>query len=258
MNKILKICVYQRSSAIMSKRSVLIYKRRIKMSVFQLENVTKTYVQGKIHVPALRGITLEIKKGDFMAIAGPSGSGKTTLLNIMGGLDEPTEGKVYLEGQDITKLSSSEISRIRLNHIGFVFQAYNLIPVLTAMENAEFVLLLQKKDRKYREEKVRGLFREVNIEGMEDRFPSELSGGQQQRVAIVRALAADPALILADEPTANLDSVTATNLLDTMEKLNKKEKATFIFSTHDHRIIERAKKIIYLVDGKIDKIDERN
>ena len=227
------------------------------MSVFQLESVTKTYSQGKIQVPALRGITLNIKKGDFMAIAGPSGSGKTTLLNIMGGLDEPTTGKVLLNGKDLTSLSTSEMSRIRLNNIGFVFQAYNLIPVLTAMENAEFVLLLQKKDKKIREEKVNALFKEVGIDGLENRFPSELSGGQQQRVAIVRALAADPALILADEPTANLDSVTATRLLDTMEELNKREQATFIFSTHDHRIIERARKIVYLHDGEIEKIEEK-
>ena len=227
------------------------------MSIFQLESVTKTYSQGKIQVPALRGITLNIKKGDFMAIAGPSGSGKTTLLNIMGGLDEPTTGKVLLNGKDLTSLSTSEMSRIRLNNIGFVFQAYNLIPVLTAMENAEFVLLLQKKDKKIREEKVNALFKEVGIDGLENRFPSELSGGQQQRVAIVRALAADPALILADEPTANLDSVTATRLLDTMEELNKREQATFIFSTHDHRIIERARKIVYLHDGEIEKIEEK-
>ena len=160
------------------------------MSIFQLESVTKTYSQGKIQVPALRGITLNIKKGDFMAIAGPSGSGKTTLLNIMGGLDEPTTGKVLLNGKDLTSLSTSEMSRIRLNNIGFVFQAYNLIPVLTAMENAEFVLLLQKKDKKTREGKVNALFKEVGIDGLENRFPSELSGGQQQRVAIVRALAA--------------------------------------------------------------------
>lgn len=227
------------------------------MSIFQLESVTKTYSQGKIQVPALRGITLNIKKGDFMAIAGPSGSGKTTLLNIMGGLDEPTTGKVLLNGKDLTSLSTSEMSRIRLNNIGFVFQAYNLIPVLTAMENAEFVLLLQKKNKKIREEKVNALFKEVGIDGLENRFPSELSGGQQQRVAIVRALAADPALILADEPTANLDSVTATRLLDTMEELNKREQATFIFSTHDQRIIERARKIVYLHDGEIEKIEEK-
>ena len=227
------------------------------MIICKIAGVSKTYTLGKIKVHALSEITLDICKGDFIAIAGPSGSGKTTLLNIIGALDTPNKGKVILDGIDLTTAKHSELSKIRLYKIGFIFQSYNLIPVLNARENAEFVLFLQKKNKKYRQDKINALFSEVGISGLEDRFPYELSGGQQQRVAIVRALAATPSIILADEPTANLESSTAYRLLETMEKLNKKEQATFIFSTHDPKIMGRAKKIIYLIDGKIDRIEEK-
>jgi putative ABC transport system ATP-binding protein len=182
---------------------------------------------------------------------GPSGSGKTTLLNLIGGLDYPTSGKVWVNGVDISSMKRNKLIDFRLYHIGFVFQAYNLIPVLTAKENVEFVMLLQKRPKKERERRVRELFREVGLEDRMDNRPSELSGGQQQRVAVARALASKPKFVLADEPTANLDSQSADNLLDMMARLNREEHMTFIFSTHDQRVIDRARRVVRLVDGQI-------
>ncbi len=222
--------------------------------VVGIAGVKKTYRQGLVEVPALRGVDLEIKRGDFLAFAGPSGSGKTTLLNLIGGLANPSAGRIAIEGADLSTLSKSALSEIRLRRIGFIFQAYNLIPVLTAFENAEFVLLLQKVPESVRREKVMAILETVGLAGMEKRFPRELSGGQQQRVAIARAIVAEPAIILADEPTANLDSKTAAHLLETMELLNQKNQATFLFSTHDPAVMKRAKRLVFLRDGKIERI----
>ena len=222
-------------------------------AIVKLEGVTKVYQDGKVAVSALRGVDLELQKGDFAAIAGPSGSGKTTLLNIMGGLDKPTEGKVLLEDKTLSDMSRGELSRLRLNRIGFIFQSYNLIPVLTAYENAEFVLLLQKRPAEERRQRVVNLLEEVGLAGLENRFPREMSGGQQQRVAIARSIAPEPALVLADEPTANVDSHTAAELLDLMEKLNRENAVTFLFSTHDPAVMERARRLIRLKDGMIEK-----
>jgi putative ABC transport system ATP-binding protein len=222
-------------------------------AIVQLEGVTKDYGQGNVTVHALRGVDLTIQKGDLAAVAGPSGSGKTTLLNVISGLDTPSAGRVWVDGKEVTKMSRSRLSKLRLNRIGFVFQAYNLIPVLTAYENAEYVLMLQGAPAKDRREKVMGLLKQVGLEGMEKRFPRELSGGQQQRVAIARAIAAQPALVLADEPTANVDSKTAASLLDLMVRLNEEQQATFLFSTHDQNVMKRSKRLILLKDGMIDQ-----
>ena len=222
-------------------------------AIVKLEGVTKVYQDGKVAVSALRGVDLNLQKGDFAAIAGPSGSGKTTLLNIMGGLDKPTEGTVLLEDKILSDMSRGELSRLRLNRIGFIFQSYNLIPVLTAYENAEFVLLLQKRPPDERRQRVVNLLEEVGLGGLENRFPREMSGGQQQRVAIARSIAPEPALVLADEPTANVDSHTAAELLDLMEKLNQENGVTFLFSTHDPAVMERARRLIRLKDGMIEK-----
>jgi putative ABC transport system ATP-binding protein len=222
-------------------------------AIVQLEGVTKDYGQGNVIVHALRGVSLTIQKGDLAAVAGPSGSGKTTLLNVISGLDTPSAGRVWVDGKEVTKMSRSKLSKLRLNRIGFVFQAYNLIPVLTAYENAEYVLMLQGVSARERREKVMGLLKQVGLEGMEKRFPRELSGGQQQRVAIARAIAAQPALVLADEPTANVDSKTAAALLDLMIRLNEERQATFLFSTHDQNVMKRSKRLILLKDGMIDQ-----
>ena len=197
--------------------------------IVRLEGITKIYQDGKVAVPALRGIDLSIQKGEFVAVAGPSGSGKTTLLNIIGGLDQPTKGSIFLEGKYLGQMSRGELSRLRLNRIGFIFQSYNLIPVLTAFENAEFVLLLQKCPAEERKQKVANLLEEVGLSGLERRFPRDMSGGQQQRVAIARSIVPEPALVLADEPTANVDSQTASELLNLMEKLNQEKGVTFFF-----------------------------
>lgn len=220
------------------------------IATHQLE---KIYNPTRIPVHALRGIDLEVKKGEFTAIVGPSGSGKSTLLHIIGGLDNPTKGSVYIGGRDITTMSNGELTEFRKQHIGFVFQSYNLIPVLTALENVEFIMLLQNKDKKEREQRARFLLESVGLADKLHKRPSELSGGQQQRVAVARALASKPSFVLADEPTANLDSVSSGNLLDIMERLNQEEDMTFVFSTHDPRVIERAHRIIHLVDGRIEK-----
>lgn len=226
-------------------------------TVIKTNKLVKVFGQGDIAVKALNEVSISIEKGEFTAIVGPSGSGKTTLLNMIGGLDIPTSGSVILNNQDISLLKRSEMTEFRQNHIGFVFQAYNLIPVLSAYENAEFIMMLQGVDANSRKERVYKLLKEVGLEGKENNRPSELSGGQQQRVAVVRALAARPAYILADEPTANLDSKSTTDLLDLMARLNEEEKMTFVFSTHDQRVIDRAKRIIYIDDGKIVKDETR-
>ena len=217
----------------------------------ELKDVRKTYRTGSIEVPALRGVSLRIAPGEFVATAGPSGSGKTTLLNVIGGLDRADAGKVWVAGQNLQLLSSGELARVRLQRIGFVFQTYNLLPVLSALENTEFTLLLQGVPARTRKEKVKKLFAEIGLAGLEDRRPAELSGGQQQRVAVARAMITEPALILADEPTANLDSATAISLLDVMERLNRATGTTFIFSTHDPQVMERARRLIRLRDGQI-------
>lgn len=226
------------------------------MSVIKAENITKTYTSTAVPVEALRGVNLEIEEGEFTAIVGPSGSGKSTLLNIMGGLDNPTSGYIEVGGTDISTLKDSQLIDFRLNNIGFVFQSYNLIPVLTAKENVEFIMLLQKRPKKEMEERAAALLAEVGLEERVNNRPSELSGGQQQRVAVARALASNPKFILADEPTANLDSTSAANLLDIMAKMNEEENATFVFSTHDQRVIDKAKRVVVLEDGVI-KSDER-
>lgn len=221
------------------------------MAVIKTKGVEKVYNPEKIPVYALKGVNLEIQEGEFTAIVGPSGSGKTTLLNIIGGLDRPTAGYVEVSGADISKMSDNELIDFRKEHIGFVFQAYNLIPVLTARENVEFVMLLQKRDKAERQQRVEELLNAVGLEDKMDKRPSELSGGQQQRVAVARALAPKPNFVLADEPTANLDSKSTANLLDIMARLNKEENITFVFSTHDQRVIDRARRVITLEDGKI-------
>jgi putative ABC transport system ATP-binding protein len=226
--------------------------------VVRLEQVTKIYRQGAVDVSALRGLTFEVAKGEFTAICGPSGSGKTTALNLIGALDSPTAGRVLLEGQDLGRLNRRETSRLRRDRIGFVFQAYNLIPVLTAYENAETVMWVQGIDKRERRRRVMELLASVGLEGLEDRKPTELSGGQQQRVAIARAIAANPAVVLADEPTANVDSETAEKLLSIMEGLNRNRGVTFVFSTHDPRVMGRARRLLRLVDGRIESDERRN
>ncbi len=214
-------------------------------------NLSKVYNPSTIPVYAVNGVDLQIEEGEFTALVGPSGSGKTTLLNLIGGLDYPTGGDVEIDGVDITKMSENKLIDFRLQNIGFVFQAYNLIPVLTASENVEFVMLMQKKPKHEREQRATELLTEVGLKDKLNNRPAELSGGQQQRVAVARALASRPRFILADEPTANLDSKSAENLLEIMARLNKEEKMTFIFSTHDQRVIDKARRVITLVDGKI-------
>ncbi len=221
------------------------------MAIVDVQKVTRNYRQGSIEVQALRGVDLAIEPGEFTALMGPSGSGKTTLLNLVGGLDQPSGGKVVIDGRDIGALGATALARLRLARVGFVFQAYNLIPVLTALENAEFVLLLRGEPEGTRRQKVRKVLAEVGLEGLEDRLPSALSGGQQQRVAVARAIAGEPALVLADEPTANLDSKTGDALLETMGRLNRERGVTFVFATHDPKVMEHAHRVVRLVDGQI-------
>jgi len=220
-------------------------------TVIDAHNLYRIYDEKTIPVHALNGVHLHIEKGEFTTIKGPSGSGKTTLLNLIGGLDIPTKGYVEIQGTNITELRGNRLIDFRLNNIGFVFQSYNLIPVLTARENIEFIMLLQKRPATERKNRVDELLDQIGLSDKADKRPRELSGGQQQRVAVARALAPKPQFILADEPTANLDSVSAGHLLDLMAKLNKEETMTFIFSTHDQRVIERARRVITLEDGKI-------
>ena len=221
--------------------------------IVSLTNVIKNYGHGEVVTKALQGIDLKINQEDFSVIMGPSGCGKSTMLNIIGGLDKTTSGEVKFDGKDFNSLTNKELSIIRRNQIGFVFQNYNLLPVLTAYENAEYVLMLQEMPVSQRKEKVMHFFKEMGLDGLENRFPRELSGGQQQRVAIARAVVSDPLLVLADEITANVDSETAQSLLLLMEKLNKINKTTFLISTHDPAVIKFAKKVIVLNDGRIDK-----
>ena len=222
------------------------------------EDVWKIYPQEPQPVEAVRGVSLEVEPGDFVAMAGPSGSGKTTMLNLLGGLTQPTRGRVWVGGEELTDMKDKQLARVRLEHIGFVFQAYNLLPVLTALENAEFTMLLRGVPKEERHRKVRALFEEIGLQGLEDRRPAKLSGGQQQRVAVARAVVGDPALVLADEPTANLDSTTSAALLDVMERLNRDHGTTFVFSTHDPRVMERSRRLITLVDGEITADERRN
>ena len=226
-------------------------------TVVALRDVTKLYTQGSLEVQALRGLDLTVGKGEFTALIGPSGSGKTTTLNLVGGLDSPTSGSVIVEGVDLGGLNRKELSHLRRDRIGFVFQSYNLIPVLTAYENAEMVMWVQGVPARERRERVMDLLAAVGLDGMEDRRPTELSGGQQQRVAIARAIASDPAVVLADEPTANVDSETAETLISLMETLNRDRGVTFLFSTHDHRVVERVKRVVRLVDGRVDSDEVR-
>ncbi len=223
------------------------------MEIVRLEKVVKVYEDhNRIPVTALHEIDLTVEDGEFTAIAGPSGSGKTTLLNLVGGLDQPTAGKVTVAGRDLTRLSRNQLAEFRLHNLGFIFQAYNLIPVLTAEENAEFMLLLQGVDPEERHRRVKEEFAALGIEeALMKRRPNQLSGGQQQRVAVARALVSNPKLILADEPTANLDSKTGSVLLDKMKEMNEKKGVTFIFSTHDPVVMQRARRLVLLRDGRI-------
>jgi putative ABC transport system ATP-binding protein len=221
------------------------------MNVIETNNLIKIYQQGDIEVKALNDVSINFQQGEFTAIVGPSGSGKTTFLNSIGGLDTPTSGNVVINDTDITNLKSNELIDFRLRNIGFVFQAYNLIPVLTAKENVEFIMLMQGDSASDRKSRAEELLNAVGLSDQINRRPGQLSGGQQQRVAVARALASKPKFVLADEPTANLDSTSTSNLLDIMHRLNKEENMTFIFSTHDQRVIDRAKRIITLEDGKI-------
>ena len=221
------------------------------MNVIETKQLFKIYEQGDIEVKALNDVSIDFAQGEFTAIVGPSGSGKTTFLNAIGGLDTPTSGKVVINNTDITELGSNQLIDFRLQNIGFVFQAYNLIPVLTAKENVEFIMLMQGISEEERSNRSHELLNAVGLEDKITRRPGQLSGGQQQRVAVARALASKPQFVLADEPTANLDSTSTANLLDIMYRLNQEENMTFIFSTHDQRVIDRAKRIITLEDGKV-------
>ncbi len=221
------------------------------MSIISIENITKVYTETEVEVHAVNGIDLNFEAGEFAAIVGPSGSGKTTLLNILGGLDNPTSGKITINNTDISSLSSSKLIDFRLWNIGFVFQAYNLIPVLTAKENVEFIMHLQGRKKDERDARTKELLTAVGLADRLKSRPSQLSGGQQQRVAVARALASKPKFVLADEPTANLDSKSTQNLLDIMEKLNREENITFIFATHDARVVKKARRVITIDDGVV-------
>jgi len=219
--------------------------------IIRVDGVTKVFRQGELEVHALRGVDLDLHMGEFAALSGPSGCGKTTLLNLMGALDTPTTGIVRIDGTDITTLNKGDAADFRLAHVGFIFQAYNLVPVLTAYENAEFTLLLRGMPAEKRRKVVEPLLERVGLADMMDRKPHELSGGQQQRVAVVRALATGPKIVLADEPTANLDSVSSESLLDLMLELNGELGTTFLFATHDHTVIDRAHRVVRMLDGRV-------
>jgi len=229
------------------------------MSLVACENVKKTYWQGKVEVPALRGVSLAVEEGGFVALCGPSGSGKTTMLNIIGGLDVADSGRVVVDENDYQNMSQTQMAAMRLNKIGFVFQAYNLIPVLSAVENVEFVMLLQGVPAAERRERATAMLDEVGLSGKYHRRPSELSGGQQQRVAVARAIVSNPSIVLADEPTANLDSKTGTGLLEMMREMNQKRKVTFIFSTHDDLVMDFARRLVHIRDGQVaeDSVKEK-
>jgi putative ABC transport system ATP-binding protein len=227
------------------------------MKVVEIKNVSRIYNESEVLVNAVNGVTLNFKEAEFAAIVGPSGSGKTTLLNLIGGLDTPTAGEIIIDGTNLSALKSSELIDFRMRNIGFVFQAYNLIPVLTARENVEFIMDLQKWPKKERDERTFELLKAVGLYDRANSRPAKMSGGQQQRVAVARALASRPKFVLADEPTANLDSKSAATLLEIMEKLNHEEKITFIFSTHDARVVKMAHRVITLEDGKVVSDDVR-
>jgi putative ABC transport system ATP-binding protein len=226
--------------------------------VVKLESTTKLYRNNSVAVQALANIDLEIYQGDFAVLVGPSGSGKTTLLNLIGGLDSPTSGRIWIAGTEIAGLRKAQLAAIRLRKIGFVFQEFNLIPVLSALENVEFVMLLQGVPEQTRRTRAATLLNELGLGGMEDRRPSELSGGQQQRVAVARAIAAEPIIVLPDEPTANLDSKAGGALMDLMRRLNEEKGITFVFSTHDPMVVERARRVIRLRDGAIEADERRS
>ena len=221
------------------------------MNVIEIKDLVKIYNSSEVKVKAVNGITIDFEEGEFTAVVGPSGSGKTTFLNMLGGLDRPTSGQVKIGGTDVWDLSSRKLIDFRMNNIGFVFQSYNLIPVLTAGENVEFIMHLQGKPKKERENRTKELLDAVGIGDRIKSRPSKLSGGQQQRVAVARALASKPEFILADEPTANLDSTSTSELLELMSVMNKKYNTTFIFATHDQRVMDKARRIITIEDGKI-------
>jgi putative ABC transport system ATP-binding protein len=221
------------------------------MNIVKCSDIKKTYRQGEVDVPALRGVSLSIKKGDFLALAGPSGSGKTTMLNIIGGLDSADSGKVNVNGNALEEMNQSQLANLRLHHIGFVFQAFNLIPVLSAAENVEYVMLLQGISQAERRQRARSILNDVGLGDKYNRRPAELSGGQQQRVAVARAIVSNPAIVLADEPTANLDSKTGKGLLDMMKKMNQEKKVTFIFSTHDKMVMNYAGRLLRIRDGQL-------
>lgn len=221
------------------------------MTSARAERVTKVYRQNSLAVEALKDVDLEIAEGEFLALVGPSGSGKSTLLNLLGGLDRPTAGRLWIADQELGALSRRDLSRLRRARIGFVFQEFNLIPVLSALENVEYVMLLQGVPDAERRRRARAMLAEVGLEGLEDRRPGELSGGQQQRVAVARAIVAEPALVLADEPTANLDSATGTALIELMRRLNTEKGVTFVFSTHDPMVMEQARRLVRLRDGRV-------
>jgi len=228
------------------------------MKVLEIKDVHKVYNSSEVKVHAVNGVSLAFEKGEFAAIVGPSGSGKTTLLNMIGGLDKPTSGEIRVDQTNLANLKSSALIDFRLRNIGFVFQSYNLIPVLTAKENVEFIMGLQKWDRKERDQRTLDLLKAVGLEDRINSRPSKLSGGQQQRVAVARALASKPKFVLADEPTANLDSKSTETLLDIMEELNREEGITFIFSTHDARVVKKARRVITLEDGKVMSDERKN
>ena len=222
------------------------------------EHLWKTFSQEAEEVHAVRDVGVTIQRGEFTALAGPSGSGKTTLLNLIGGLTRQTRGRIWVAGRDLTEMSNRELARLRLEEIGFVFQAYNLLPVLTAMENAEFPMLLQGVPAEERHPRIRDLFERTGMAGLEHRRPGKLSGGQQQRVAVIRAVVSEPALVLADEPTANLDSAASEALLDVMYELNQSLGVTFVFATHDTRVMDRSRRLVRMVDGAIDSDEHRS
>ena len=223
----------------------------MRMKIVECINVKKSYRQGEIEVHALRDVSLAIEKGEFTAVAGPSGSGKTTLLNLVGGLDTSDAGSIMVDGKVFNQISQSRLANLRLHKIGFVFQAYNLIPVLSAAENVEFVMLLQGVSAQERQQRAKKILDDVGLADKYDRRPAELSGGQQQRVAVARAIVSDPSIVLADEPTANLDSETGSGLLEMMKKMNEEKKVTFIFSTHDKMVMDYARRLVLLRDGRL-------
>ncbi len=228
------------------------------MEIIRTENVEKTYDDNGVPVHAVRGVTLSVAKGDFTVIAGPSGSGKTTLLNLIGALDTPTSGSVFFEGEDLGAKSRSDLSSLRLKRLGFIFQAYNLIPVLTALENIEFTMMLSGISEGERQDRALAMMKELGIGELANKRPNEMSGGQQQRVAVARAIVNHPSVVLADEPTANLDSATGSALLDLMQSMNAERQITFVFSSHDPQVIERGRKLLLMKDGTIDREEDRS